>query len=112
MNFISTHPEGRTGELLCSLLTDGALAWVGASSSVVTLVAIALERYYAVIYPIGKKGKLTTRKLKVCNLIRLRKKVRKRKCTFSFVFQKGLHSRDKKNPGLSDSSSCENNYLV
>ena len=69
MRFISTHPEGRTGEVLCSFLTDGNFAWVGASSSVVTLVAIALERYYAVIYPLGNKGKLTARKLKVFSKI-------------------------------------------
>ncbi|KAL9957221.1 hypothetical protein ACROYT_G038832 [Oculina patagonica] len=35
------------------------------SVSVVTLVAIAIERYYAVMYPLGNKGKLTKRKLKV-----------------------------------------------
>ena len=57
-----------TGKILCILLTGGNLAWVGASSSVVTLVAIAVERYYAVIYPHGNKGKLTIRKLKVCLL--------------------------------------------
>ena len=64
LKYISTHPDGMTGKLLCILLTGGNLAWVGASSSVVTLVAIAVERYYAVIYPHGNKGKLTMRKLK------------------------------------------------
>ena len=61
----STHPGGLTGTVLCKLLTGGNLAWVAATSSVVTLVAIASERYYAVIYPIGNLGKLTKRKLKV-----------------------------------------------
>ena len=59
------HPEGKTGTLLCILLIDETLAWIGADSSVVTLVAIAMERYFAVIYPYGNKGKLTKRKLKV-----------------------------------------------
>lgn len=68
LTYISTHPDGMTGKFLCILLTGGNLAWVGASSSVVTLVAIAVERYYAVIYPHGNKGKLTMRKLKVCLL--------------------------------------------
>ncbi|KAL9957205.1 hypothetical protein ACROYT_G038814 [Oculina patagonica] len=59
------HPDGMTGTVLCKLLTDGNVAWVGAASSFVTLIAIAVERYYAVIYPLGTRGKLTIRKLKV-----------------------------------------------
>ena len=47
------------------LLADAALAWLGGNASVFTLVAIAIERYYAVIFPHGNKGKLTMRKLKV-----------------------------------------------
>ena len=43
------------------------MAWIGAASEVVTLVAIAVERYYAVRYPHGNKGKLTTRKRMVCH---------------------------------------------
>jgi len=62
-----THPEGVNGKVLCSLLTDGNIAWLGAGSSLFTLVAIAMERYYAVIYPLGNKGKLNLRKLKVCH---------------------------------------------
>ena len=60
-----SHPDGVTGLVLCKLLTDGTIAWIGGASSIVTLVAIALERYYAVLYPLGNKGKLTKRKLKV-----------------------------------------------
>jgi len=67
LSHIQSHPEGKTGTFLCILLTDGTLAWFGAVSSVVTLVAIAMERYFAVIYPYGNKGKLTKRKLKVCH---------------------------------------------
>lgn len=61
----SIHPDGVTGTVLCKVLTGGNLAWVAGTSSVVTLVAIAAERYYAVIYPIGSIGKLTKCKLKV-----------------------------------------------
>ena len=66
--FIHTfnHPDGVTGAVLCKLLTGGELAWVGAAASVFTLVAIAIERYYAVLYPYVNKGRLTDRKLKVC----------------------------------------------
>ena len=60
-----THPDGAAGLLLCKLLTSGNLAWVGAASSVVTLVSTAFERYYAVIRPHGTKGKLTKNKVKV-----------------------------------------------
>ena len=61
----STYPGGMTGTVVCKLLTGGGLAWIAGTSSVVTLIAIAAERYYAVIYPIGNIGKLTKRKLKV-----------------------------------------------
>ncbi|KAL9957305.1 hypothetical protein ACROYT_G038925 [Oculina patagonica] len=60
-----THPNGMTGKVLCRLLTGGTLGWVGGVSSAFTLVAIAIERYYAVMHPLGNKGKLTKRKLKV-----------------------------------------------
>ena len=58
-----------TGTVLCNLFTGGKFAWVAAGSSVVTLVAIAIERHHAVVYPLGNKGKLTKRKLKVCYLL-------------------------------------------
>ena len=61
----STHPGGTVGSGLCKVLTYGNVAWVGAASSSVTLVAIAVERYYAVTCPIGTKGKLTKQKVKV-----------------------------------------------
>ena len=65
---IATHPDGFTGKFLC-LLRNGAFQWIGASSSIFTLVAIAFERYFAVLYPYANKGKLTMRKLKVCELV-------------------------------------------
>jgi len=67
LKLTSTHPDGMTGTVLCKLLTDGNVAWVGATSSFVTLVAIAIERYYAVMYPHGNKWKLTKQNLKVCH---------------------------------------------
>lgn len=66
LSHVSTHPEGVTGKVLCTLVTDGTFAWVGGISSTISLVAIATERYYAVIYPLGNKRKLTMNKLKVC----------------------------------------------
>ena len=61
----STHPDGMNGTVLCKLMTGGGLAWIPGISSVVTLIAIAPERYFAVNYPAGNIGKLTKRKLKV-----------------------------------------------
>ncbi|KAL9957308.1 hypothetical protein ACROYT_G038931 [Oculina patagonica] len=65
LSYAFTHPDGMTGKVLCRLLTGGTLGWVGGASSAFTLVAIAIERYYAVMHPLGNKGKLTKRKLKV-----------------------------------------------
>lgn len=66
-----THPDGVTGTVLCRLLTGGNFAWVGAASSVFTLVNISIERYYAVMHPLGNKGKLSDRKLMVSNGARM-----------------------------------------
>lgn len=63
---IATHPDGFTGKVVC-VIRNGAIQWIGASSSIFTLVVIALERYFSVVYPYANKGKLTMRKLKVCH---------------------------------------------
>lgn len=57
------HPESLTGDILCKLVTGGVLGWVGAVSSVFSLVAIAIERYYAVMFPFSRKRKLTRKKV-------------------------------------------------
>ncbi|XP_078346934.1 pyroglutamylated RF-amide peptide receptor-like [Oculina patagonica] len=63
--FILTQPDGVAGTILCKFVIDGNVAWVGGHCSIITLVVIAIERYYAVMYPHGNKWKLTKRKLKV-----------------------------------------------
>jgi len=60
-----THPDGAAGKVLCRLLTGGTLGWFGGVSSAFTLVVIAVERFYAVMFPHGNNGRLTKRKLKV-----------------------------------------------
>ena len=69
LGLTSTHPDWMRNIVVCKLLTGGVLAWIAGISSVVTLIAIAAERYCAVIYPAGNIAKLTKRKLKVrhCN---------------------------------------------
>ena len=63
------HPDGIGGLVLCKLVTGGNLSWFGAASSIVTLVAIAFERYNAVLYPFNNRGAFTKFKLKVFNCI-------------------------------------------
>ena len=58
------HPGGVGGTVLCILLKAEIFAWVGGISSMVTLVVIAFERYFAVIYLLNNK-RLTKGKLKV-----------------------------------------------
>ena len=61
----NSHPGGVTGKVLCIVLTKGIFARVGAFSSVLTLLAIAIERYLSVIHPLGSKANLTMSRLKV-----------------------------------------------
>ncbi|XP_027038299.1 pyroglutamylated RF-amide peptide receptor-like [Pocillopora damicornis] len=65
VSFNIVHPDGTAGSVLCKLVTGGNLAWLPGITSVVTLVAIAVERYYTVLYPLDPDRKLTHRKLKV-----------------------------------------------
>ena len=60
-----THPNGEVGTALCRWITGANIAWIGAAASVYSLVALAVERYYAVVYPHGNKRKLTKGRLKV-----------------------------------------------
>ena len=61
----SIQPNGATGNLL---YTFGTFAWVGAASSVFTLVTVAVERYWSVVHPYGgSRKRLTMRKLRVCS---------------------------------------------
>ena len=68
-NLVLTHsyiqPNGKTGKLL---YTFGTFVWAGAASSVLTLVTVAEERYWSLMYYYeGGKKTLTMRKLRVCN---------------------------------------------
>ena len=61
----SIPPNGATGKFL---YTFGTFAWVGAASSIFTLVTVAVERYWSVVHPYGGSGKrLTMCKLRVCS---------------------------------------------
>ena len=58
-------PDGVTGTVLCKFFTTGTVAWVGAASSILTFAVVAIERYYAVLYPLGNNEKITMESLKV-----------------------------------------------
>ncbi|XP_020915701.1 tachykinin-like peptides receptor 86C [Exaiptasia diaphana] len=45
------HPEGSLGDFLCKCLTFGILSWPASCASVYTLIAIAWERYNAIMKP-------------------------------------------------------------
>lgn len=58
-----THPEGEIGRLVCVCITDGATAWLGAAVSILSLVYIAVERYFAIVYPLRHRGRFTRKRL-------------------------------------------------
>ena len=57
------HPDGFLGSLICKVFTGSNFSWLGGSASVFSLVAISVERYFAIIHPYGNR-KLTMKKLK------------------------------------------------
>ena len=64
-----SHPHGLTGSIICKLLTGGNFSWFGGSASVFSLVAIAVERYFAIVHPHSTRGKLTMKKVKIVVII-------------------------------------------
>jgi len=64
MPFINL-PEGQTGRLLCTIVAGGGLGWIGAAESILCLVYIAVERYFAIIHPLRQRGRFTRRRLKI-----------------------------------------------
>ena len=56
-------PDEMPGNAICLSLRK--LAWIGADSSVFTLIAIARERFFTVVHPHSIQRKLTWQKLKV-----------------------------------------------
>ena len=59
------HPEGVSGDWMCKFITGGNCIWVGGAASLFTLIAIAFERYFAIIHPHAALGKITAKKLKI-----------------------------------------------
>ena len=60
-----TLPKGQTGRFLCTFLAGGGIGWIGAAESILCLVYIAVERYYAITHPLRQRGRFTRRRLKI-----------------------------------------------
>ncbi|XP_020894395.1 pyroglutamylated RF-amide peptide receptor-like [Exaiptasia diaphana] len=63
------HPHGQAGDLICKFFTGGNLTWTGGAASVFTLVAIALERYYAVVFPHMIRHRFTRSQAKFTSIL-------------------------------------------
>ena len=59
------HPRGLTGVFLCKFLIEGNLMWTAGVVSVLSLIAISFETYFAVLYPHDRKRRISKTKLKL-----------------------------------------------
>jgi hypothetical protein len=59
------HPTGQAGDYLCLFITGETLAWMGGYASAIFLLAIAVERYYAVANPHSYGSSFITKHLKL-----------------------------------------------
>lgn len=62
---ISNKPKSMPEKVFC-FLSKAHLQWIGSTCSTLTLILIAVERYFAVVHPHALSRKLTIRKVKVC----------------------------------------------
>ena len=63
VNWAFKHPSGVTGDYICKFITGGNFAWVGMAASTFSLVAVAFERYAAVVHPLNQSWRLTNPRL-------------------------------------------------
>ena len=89
------HPTGLSGDILCKLWTGYFALFYFAVISVYTLVALSLERYYAICHPVKARVKSTiSRAKKIVAAIWI--------CSFipNFALIAGLKSADSKSASL------------
>lgn len=65
LNDLYTHPGGWIGDFLCKILTHACFTYLAAVASMLTLMFIAWERYYAVMYPHSSRGRINASKLRL-----------------------------------------------
>lgn len=61
---IDPYPAGPSGDYLCKFITGGNIAWIGAITSICSLLLIAAERFYAVCVPHKYSSTFTRRFVK------------------------------------------------
>ena len=64
INHAFTHPVGEAGKYLCKFITGGGFIWVSNTTCGVILITIAFERFFAVVYPLKRKLRVTIQKIK------------------------------------------------
>ncbi|KAJ7340394.1 hypothetical protein OS493_003138 [Desmophyllum pertusum] len=57
------HPSGIAGDYMWQVHYWRNFIWVGGAASAFSLVAVAVERYFAVVHPLGERWRLTDRRL-------------------------------------------------
>ena len=62
-NHAFQHPVGSAGDTLCKFITGGSFIWMSAAASAILLIAIALERYCAVVLPTRNKYRLNRKRV-------------------------------------------------
>ncbi|XP_032219095.2 allatostatin-A receptor-like [Nematostella vectensis] len=60
-----THPAGQAGDLLCVFITGETFAWTAGYASATFLLAIAVERYYAVAKPHSYGARFLRKRVKL-----------------------------------------------
>lgn len=65
LNDLYSHPGGWIGDFLCKMLTHACFTYLAAVASMLTLMFIAWERYYAVMYPHSSRGRINANKLRL-----------------------------------------------
>jgi hypothetical protein len=60
-----SHPVGIVGDIFCSLITGETLAWMGGYVSSAFLLAVSVERYFAVAHPHSYGTSFITKNLKI-----------------------------------------------
>ena len=65
LNDLYTHPGGWVGDFLCKMLTHACFTYLAAVASMLTLMFISWERYYAIMYPHSSRGRINANKLRL-----------------------------------------------
>ena len=57
--------SGSLGNVFCKFITGGAFIWLSAAAAALLLIAIAAERYFAIVHPLRNKYRLNKKRVVV-----------------------------------------------